>query len=172
MEKQKRGTAEAGRSTPETICGLATEGSQAWASYPLGQVGRPTWLGMSERLQLFENVCGLDRQDRREDSIARHAWAIVIARRAGKSRQKMGKTWSGREDRSRCRVRLAAADFFCSYSTLNNSDRIWYSVSQKLPRSDEQELKEADQREDPSASTTSDPICSCFFFFSCTSKVI
>jgi hypothetical protein len=58
------------------------------------------------------------------------------------------------------------------YSTQNNSDRIWYSVSQKLPQSDEQELKEADQREDLSASTTSDPICSCFFFLSCTSEVI
>jgi hypothetical protein len=29
------------------------------------------------------------------------------------------------------------------YSTRNNSDQIWYSVSQKLPQSDEQELKEA-----------------------------
>jgi hypothetical protein len=154
------------------ICGLATEGSQARASDPLGQVGRPTWLGTSERLQLFENVCGLYRQDRREDSIARHARAIVIARRAGNHARRWAKCGvEGKIDPDVGYV-WRRPIFFCLYSTLNNSDRIWYSVSQKLPWSDEQEFKETDQREDPSASTTSDPICSCFFFFSCTSKVI
>jgi hypothetical protein len=65
--------------TLKMIYGLATKSSQARASYPLGQVGRPKWLGMidprsDEAIDKHSDQSAIRPGERRSHARVRGRW--------------------------------------------------------------------------------------------------